>query len=274
MNKINLKKTLDTIRFFIKRIVSDEITIYSAQASYCLIISAIPFIMLILSLVSFIFPVSYESVSGWIDAIFPVAIRDFIYAITEEIFQKSIPILSFTALTALWSASRGIRAVEKGVMRVYHTKPNSNIFLNFFTSAIYTVCFIIILLITLILQVFGDIITDILSEHILFSTTELLLIRWVMFFALICLLFQVMYYFFDKRQTKFYKHLPGALFSSAGWLIFSNLFSLYMENFTNFSYIYGSLTAVVLLMLWLYFCMIILLLGAEINNIIYKIKNN
>ena len=67
--------------------------------------------------------------------------------------------------------------------------------------------------------------------------------------------------------------MPGALFTGAGWILFSYIFSVYINNFSNYSRIYGSLTAIVLLMLWLYSCMTILLYGAEVNMEIIRHKN-
>ena len=71
----------------------------------------------------------------------------------------------------------------------------------------------------------------------------------------------------SRIKSGFLPHFPGAVFASVGWTMFSYGYSLYITNFPSASYIYGSLAAVCLIMLWLYFCMIILLLGAEVNKI-------
>ena len=68
-----------------------------------------------------------------------------------------------------------------------------------------------------------------------------------------------------KKQDP-WQQLPGAIFAAVCWLLFSFGFSLYFSNFSNFSYMYGSLAAIVLLMFWLYFCICILFIGAEIND--------
>ena len=62
-------------------------------------------------------------------------------------------------------------------------------------------------------------------------------------------------------------HLPGAVFSAVGWVLFSFFYSLYVTDFPNAASLYGSLAAVCLLMLWVYFCLLILLLGAELNKL-------
>ncbi len=265
-----MKKLLKKIIILTRRIFTDEITVYSAQASFYIIISAFPFVMLLMSLIGFITPVSSETVIDWINTLFPEAIKPTIITLANELFEKSVSLISLTALTAMWSASRGIAALERGVKRVYRTKRNSNIIVDGLMSVIYTIIFMALIFATLILQVFGNLITQWINEYIPFTMTDSLLIRGIFSFALMTLFFQMMYYFFNKRQTRFNKNLPGAAFSAIGWIVFSNLYSIYIDNIANYSYIYGSLTAVVLLMLWLYFCVIIFLMGAEINILIYS----
>ncbi len=264
-----MKKFLRKIVLLIRRIFADEITVYSAQASFYIIISVFPFVMLLMSLVGFIVPISSETVIGWINTICPEAIRPTVVSLANELFEKSISLISVTALTAIWSASRGIAALERGVKRVYRTRKNPNFIIDGLMSIIYTLMFMALIFVTLILQVFGTLIGELIDKVVHFSLADAILIKGIFSFALMTLVFQLMYYFFNKRQTKFNKHLSGAAFSALGWILFSNFYSIYIENIANYSYIYGSLTAIVLLMLWLYFCVIIFLIGAEINKLVY-----
>lgn len=265
-----MKKFLRKIVLLIRRIFADEITVYSAQASFYIIISAFPFVMLLMSLIGFIVPISSETVIEWINTICPEAIRPTVVSLANELFEKSISLISVTALTAIWSASRGIAALERGVRRVYRTKRSSNFIADGLMSIIYTLMFMALIFATLILLVFGNLIGELLDRIIHFSLADAILIKGIFSFSLMTLAFQSMYYFFNKRQSKFNKNLAGAAFSALGWIIFSNFYSIYIENIANYSYIYGSLTAIVLLMLWLYFCVIIFLIGAEINKLVYQ----
>ncbi len=265
-----MKKFIRKTVLLVRRCFADEITVYSAQASFYIIISVFPFVMLLMSLVGFIVPISSETVVDWINTICPDAIKPTVIALANELFEKSISIISVTALTAMWSASRGIAALERGVKRVYKTKKGSNFIIDGLMSILYTFMFMALVFVTLILQVFGNLIGELMYKYIHFSLTDTILIKGIFSFCLMTLVFQSMYYFFNKRQTRFNKNLVGAAFSSIGWMIFSNIYSIYIENIANYSYIYGSLTAIVLLMLWLYFCVIIFLIGAEINKLVYQ----
>lgn len=100
-------------------------------------------------------------------------------------------------------------------------------------------------------------------EHI---APYLLSIRALIALAILIVFFMGLYTFLPFEKLELRKQLPGALFSTAGWIVCSYGFSIYFNHFKRFSYMYGSLAAIVILMLWLYFCICILFLGAEVNQ--------
>lgn len=254
----------------IKKIMGDKITLYSAQASFYIIISVFPFIMLLMSVMGYFVNIPEQAILRNVEAFLPDAVIPAVSEMANELFGKSIKVASVTAIVALWSASRGIAAVERGIREVYST-PSRRIFIaDYAASIVYTLIFMATVFLTLAIQVFGNVIISFAEKYIVFTSTEIILIKGVLFFTLMCLIFQLMYYLFDSRRKHFGFHLPGAAFSAVGWMVFSNIYSLYIDNFANYSFIYGSLTAVVLLMLWLYFCVMILLLGAEINEAVNR----
>ena len=252
-------------------IIADDLPVYSAQASYYIIISVFPFMMLFLSLVGFIFPLERESVRIAIQSIVPETFWEMLSVLIDELFEKSVHIVSLTALTALWTSSRGFAAVERGVRRIYATPQGKNFLYTVLPSLIYTVMFMIILILTLGLQVFGNTLINFFKKTTGISLSDIVFIKGFLMFAILCIIFQLMYYFFGRRLTPFGKHLPGAVFSAAGWLVFAKLFSIYINNYAHDSYIYGSITIIVLLMLWLFCCVMIILLGAELNRFIFKL---
>ena len=84
-------------------------------------------------------------------------------------------------------------------------------------------------------------------------------------------LFTALFTALPGRRTPLHCSLPGALLASLGWLIFSGLYSIYVENFSAYANLYGSVYAVALSMLWLYFCLSIVFYGAALNS--YLLKN-
>lgn len=267
-----MRKFFDGLKNVLLLVSEDELPVFAAQASYYIIISAFPFMMLFLSLVGFIFPLEKQALNETIASFVPETIGGILYTITDELFAKSIHIVSLTALTAFWTASRGIASIERGIHRIYHAPRSKTVIHEMLLSFVYTLLFMAILLLTLGLQVFGNTILNFITSRTGIILKDIMFIKGALFFILLVLIFQLMYYVFGRRKIPYKLNIIGAVFSAAGWMIFSKLYSIYIDNFANYSYIYGSITAVVLLMIWLFFCVTILLAGAEINRFISGIE--
>ena len=264
----------------IAKIISDDnIFVYSAQASFYIIIASIPFIMVLLSMAQYILPVSESDVINMANAFIPETLKPSALSVISELFYKaSGSVISITAISSLWTASRGIAAVERGTRNVYHTPNRTSFISGAVICILYTLMFMIILLVFLATVVFGNSITKFLELKSgiwcwIFGKTSWL--KWLFFFVSLTAFFSLVYKTFSGRKISVRRQLPGAVFTSLGWMIFSILFSFYIDNFANYSYIYGSLAALVLMMLWVYSCMIIFLLGGEINiSILIRIIRN
>ncbi len=193
-----------------------------------------------------------------------------IVSIITDIYHSSTSttIISVTALTTLWSAAKGFLAIMKGLNSVYEireTRPT--IFLRVM-SALYTLGFAIMLIITMVLFVFGNRLYIWIEQRfpVLMDTALVIIsLRTIVGLFILMIFFLLIYVVIPNRKTKAVNELPGALVCAAGWMGFSYAFSFYIDNYSNFSSMYGSLTAIVLFMLWMYFCMYILFIGAEVN---------
>lgn len=261
------KKTMK----FISVVDRDNVFVYAAQAAFYIIIASIPSIMMLLSLARFILPEAQESVLSAILPLIPEIIKAPVTKIISELYNNStFSIASITAISALWPASRGVAAVERGIRNVYHTPPRKSIIKGFIASFFYTIIFILLLTVLLAVIVFGTHIIEFMQvkSHLLnwiFGRSYIL--KWIFTYGIMTVIFAFLYSAFSGKNLRFKCHFPGAVFTAGGWMIFSVLYSFYIENFADYSYVYGSLTAIVLMMLWVYFCMIIFLLGGEINKL-------
>lgn len=258
-----------TVKHFMDRLSKDKVNAYSAQAAFFIIISFFPFTMLLLTLLNYM-PFTAAQAEYLTFEFLSPPVSELINSVLNEIYQKaSGAVISITSITALWSASKGLLAIVDGLNSVYGVTEKRGFIKLRLITVFYMLVFIIILIIALALLVFGGSINNWLVSNIPgFEnvTFALLGFRWLIALCLFTLFFMFLYTVIPERKTRFVSELPGAFFSACGWLIFSALYSFYIENFGNFSYLYGSLTAVVLLMLWLYFCMYIVFVGAEIND--------
>lgn len=261
------------IKGFTNRLKKDNVSAFSAQSAFFLIMSIVPFLSLLLTLIKFL-PVNQSLVLNTTAKIVPTPFKPLTTTIINELFEKSNgAILSLSALLAVWSAAKGVLAIIRGLHSVYHIEDKRNYFILRFFSAIYTVIFVSAILFTLLLVVFSNqIYHAVKKEHPV--TAELLSVfihqRFILTFCILSLFFIFVYKLVPKKNTSILNLLPGAILSSISWIAFSSAFSLYIDRFSNFSYTYGSLATIVILMLWVYICMYILFIGAEIN-IYFKI---
>lgn len=266
------RNKFEKILEFIDRLTGDNVSVYAAQASFFLIISAIPLLMLIFTIIKLFINIDLRSILHVINAFAPAEISNLITTILNELFNKtsSIPVISITAISTLWLASKGIMALYMGLNNVYHV-PMRNYIYSRLVSVVYTLALVATLILTILFFAFGNKFEIFIASHsiILSNIVQFILRGRIIFFmAYLTLLFALFYKFLPKKETSFKNQLPGAAFAAAGWMIFSFIYSIYINNFSNYSYFYGSLAAIVFLMLWLYFCMNIFLYGAQINKML------
>lgn len=256
---------------FDRKIKGDFISAFSAMAAFFVIISFFPFIMLLLTLVQYL-PITESTMLFTLTEIFPKSINALIVSIITEIYKKSSgTLISITAISALWSASRGILAIVKGLNSVYDINETRNGIKLRIIAAVYTLIFAVMMIVTIVILVFGNRLYIGIERKVPILKDLALVIISIRTIAGLCILtlfFLLMYVFIPNRRTRFYRELPGALVSAAGWMGFSYLYSFYIDNMGNYSNTYGSLAAIVLFMLWFYICMYIMFIGGEVNVVL------
>lgn len=264
--RVFLKKIFE----FWQRMAKHHVSAYAAQAAFFWVISLIPIILLLLTLVQFT-PITKADVMTAAYEFFPASIRVTMISIINEVYNQSRAMIPVTALVAFWSAGRGTLAVTKGLNCIYNADESKGYIYLRLRSALYTIVLVVSILLTLILLGFGNSISLLVNKYIpVFSyvTDFIIEIRTV---TIICVLivFSLCIYKFlpndGKNQRKLKNQLAGSFFTAFGWTLTSFVISVYLDIFKGFSNMYGSLTTIVLIMLWLYFSMYIMLIGGEIN---------
>ncbi|MCD8084036.1 MAG: YihY/virulence factor BrkB family protein, partial [Clostridiales bacterium] len=249
-------------------------TVYAAQASFFIVIAAFPFIMLLLALIQMNPAVSKSDLMRILTRLLPEMLHSLVIGIVDDLYIKYPGrILSVTALLALWSASRGMMGIERGLNRIYGSMEKRNYLVTRLICSVYTLVFMIACMISLTLLVLGNSIQSLVLRYVPVLSgliDSVINIRAILSGVLFMLVFVGLYTFVPQKKQHPKHQIPGAAFSTVGWMIFSYGFSVYFTYFSNFSYMYGSLTGIVLLMMWLYFCICILFLGAEINCLIER----
>lgn len=260
------------IRSFLDKMKKDAVSAYAAQAAFFIIMSAFPFIMLILTLIQYL-PVTEEMLVEMAGAVIPSIFNGYVLSLIEEIYAQSpASIISVTAVAAVWAASKSFLAVIRGCNAVYGIRENRNYIRLRLAASMYTILFAVLIVVTLAIMVFGNKIVIAVTNKLPFLEEMALLIislRTTVGFGIMFVFFLVLYVFVPNRKGRVWRELPGAVLTSAGWIGFSYLFSFYIDNFANFN-TYGSLTAIVFLMLWLYACMYMFFIGGEVNAWLQK----
>ena len=257
-NTSSISHILNTIKRISHQIYEDRVPLYAAQASFFVIVSAVPFLSLLVTVILFF--VSEDTVK--------IFNQFSISKETMHIHAPKLPLLSFSTIITLWSASRGTSAIRKGIETVYLCQSTKSFFISRLKGLLSTLTLIVLIVSTVVILLFGDLIGTLIGS---IQITDIILhFRTPFFLLFISIIFATIYTSAAKRSSiiyhSFLSQLPGAVFASFGWILFSYFYALYIKYFPNASYIYGSLSAICLIMLWLYFCMIILLLGAELNK--------
>ena len=235
--------------------IKDEVTVYAAQASFFIVLSAAPFIMILLTLIQLIPAVSPEDLMHVMTQLLPSSIHPLIESVIQDIQTVSpAALLSVTTVATIWSAARGMLGIERGLNRIIGCRKRRNYLLGRIINSGYTIVFLLMCIFSLVLMVFG-------------SSLQRLLFRYFpMLDRFVSCLISLRTFLAPYERQDIRLQLPGALISTVGWIGCSYGFSIYFNHFSNYSYMYGSLTAVVILMLWLYACICILFFGAEINQ--------
>ena len=252
----------------IRRFVSEaEVGTYASGAAFFLFLSLIPMVMI----ASSILPYDALKSGGGVkisQAVIPEKVYSFLLGIVESYHGNNMTLLSVSAMVAVWSASKGMLALIKGLNHIYEVEESRGYLLLRLKAAFYTLFILLAILLSAGILVFGNTLAGWLIPD-----TGMAALLWRMFggirhlsvAALISVVFCTLYVLLPNNQMSWKSHYPGAVFTSVFWTLYSFGFSIYIDYFGGFS-MYGSLTTIVIVMIWLYFCMYIFFAGALVNK--------
>lgn len=252
-----------------------KIRIHSAYTSFFLVLSVFPLLVLLFGLLGYT-SLGLEDLMVLVEAFLPAAFLPMAQRVISGAYANtSAMVLSISVLTALWSASRSVLGLVEGLNAVYGVKENRSYLHTRSISVGYTFLFLVVIVLTLVLHVFGHTIMDFLrmtTDPVLLFLMELIDVRYVFLLVLQSVVFTMMYAFLPNRHNRLVESIPGAVVATLGWTVFSDLFSLYVEYFPYYANVFGSVYAAALAMLWLYICIKIVFYGAALNRFLAERK--
>ena len=257
----------------VKETIADDVPAIAGELTYKILLAFFPFLIFLMSLIGYLNLDGSFFLSQML-SLFPREIGD----VLEKFFSEVVvggtgTVLSISLLVSVWSASSGFRGVIKGIRKSFGHAEKGNMVRTYVLSVLYVMLFATTLVAMLLLMIFNSAIfrflrrTDVLSGGAanLYSVLGTFLCMAVMLFSLM-----LIYKFSIPHKTAFREVLPGALFSVAAWMIISKVFNIYVNNFTRFSRVYGSIAGIFILILWLNIISLTLLIGSEINSVLGK----
>lgn len=269
-----MKKIIHIICFISQQFKEDKANVYAAQAAFFLIVSLGPALIALTAMVQFFLPGGQTETFQTIMTYLPSELTNMVDIGISEIFTKAAPsILSFSVIIAFWSASKSVLGLERCLHVIYDVKEDRNYFIQRLQGYFYTVLILISIVLALGLLVFGNFLQHLLTAYFpwLENARELIIaLRAILAILIFVITFTGIYVVLSGSRRKLAAVLPGVLLSTVGWMGFSILYAYYITHYSQYTVLYGSLGALTLFMLWLYFCMLILLVGAELNVYLEK----
>lgn len=270
--KLKVRELLNLINVFLIDTRRNRLDIYSACAAFFVFISFIPFLICVLSAIPYL-PISREELIALFLEIVPKEYSGFAENIMTSLYSKSIAVLSVSAVTMLWSAGKGLLGIIKGLNEIHNVKDSRNWLVMRLRGTVYTIILIVMVLLMIIVNIFGNEIINIIEGYLPDIRIRFHTVFSIKDWAMLVVLFLVTLYFYvvlPDKKIRIRDQIIGALASSGCWIMFTKLFSVYLSEFGSFS-MYGSFAALIILMLWLYFGMNFVFMGASLN-VLLKVR--
>lgn len=251
------------------RFRDDDVMALAAQLSYSLLISFFPFLIFLMTLIGFS-PIKSADVLVGLNQTLPPTIYQMISNIVIEVVDtKNSNLLSISLVITIWTASTGFKAVIKGLNKAYDETEKRSILRLEVTAFLCTLALTTVIILSIILLVLGELIGNSIAQYVMIHPEDFLalwdVLRYFIILCVMVLIFAALYRYTPSRRLSWREVFPGSVFATIGWVIVSVGFSFYVNNFGNYSRLYGSIGAVIILLTWLFLTSIIIILGGEVN---------
>lgn len=264
-----MKKFLNKISEILKDLSKSHIGEYAANCSYFTLLAFIPFLILLLTLTKY-FALDKQILKLILENnLTNNILNDTFIQIIREAYSKSFGTVTISIIFILWSAGKGFYALSKGLNAAYGLERKNRFMYFRLRGLFYTIIFIILIILSLVLLVFGNRINLFLQENFnIFSKIIYIVLanKFIISMIVLSIIFTFIYKFIPKHKVKLKNQIIGAVFAAVACNVISVFYAVYVNIYTGFSVMYGSLTSIVLAMMWVYACMYSILLGAFINK--------
>ncbi|AZV28595.1 MULTISPECIES: YihY/virulence factor BrkB family protein [Pseudomonas] len=252
--------------------VDDEMSTYASALAYQMLFSLFPFILFLIALIGFLHLPDFFS---WLrlqsELVLPPQALEQVNPVIDQLQQSKGGLLSVGIVIALYTASAGVRLMMSAMNAAYDVVEGRPLWKRFPLSIIYTVGIAGMLLVAAALmvlgpQVMGWIAAQVGLEEVI--VTLWTIARWPVIVILMMVAVALIYYVMPDVKQEFRFITPGSVLAVVVWIIASLGFAFYVKTFANYNAMYGSIGAIIVLLLYFYISAAVLLLGAEMNAVI------
>ena len=252
---------------FGKQLQRDNIGAYASSMAFFFLLSVVPILLIGTVILSYL-PFTEEMVVSTLEQFTPGFIDDVIENLVSQVYNQSQGILPIAIIVMLWSAGKGMWGMMMGLNTANEVTEDRNIVFVRIRASFYSVLMLIMLIMCFGMIIAGENFVGYirrlapkLAEYFGIIGNLRFLVVW----GFLTLFFALLYTFLPNKKLKIRYQIPGAAFSAIGWTVISWGYALYLDYYDGFS-VYGSLSTPLLIMIWMYVCMYILLIGANLNR--------
>ncbi|CAI8704302.1 YihY/virulence factor BrkB family protein [Pseudomonas fluorescens] len=252
--------------------VDDEMSTYASALAYQMLFSLFPFILFLIALIGFLHLPDFFS---WLrlqsELVLPPQALEQVNPVIDQLQQSKGGLLSVGIVIALYTASAGVRLMMSAMNAAYDVVEGRPVWKRFPLSIVYTVGIAGMLLVAAALMVLGPQVMGWIAAQVGledFIVTVWTIARWPVIVILMMVAVALIYYVMPDVKQEFRFITPGSVLAVVVWIIASLGFAFYVKTFANYNAMYGSIGAIIVLLLYFYISAAVLLLGAEMNAVI------
>nr|WP_289765445.1 YihY/virulence factor BrkB family protein [uncultured Acetatifactor sp.] len=252
---------------FSAKMKKQNISTFAASTAFFFFLSIVPMLIMVCTIIPYT-PLTEENLVEAVTDLTPDQVDGLAKSLISDIYKNSAGVLSIALIATLWSASKGVMALMRGLNAINGVEENRNYFVVRVIASFYTIVMLIVMVLSLFLMVFGDQLVNLMLHRIpqLKQLVSFIMnFRFIFVWAVLSVLFAAVYAYVPDKKLAFREQIPGAVFSAVVWSVFSWAFSYYVTYGNSYG-IYGSLSIIIIVLLWMYFCMYIILIGAYLNR--------
>jgi membrane protein len=263
----------ELFRLYLTGLLKGSITTRAGSISFSFFMAFFPFVLFVLNLIPF-FPIeNFDQIFlGLIESLIPKESSNFFHEIFIDInSNKRTGLLSTTLFLSIILIGNGVNSIFSGFSDSYHIEFSRNFIKQYLYAVMVGLILVLVVLFATIFSIFFDFL---ITKNIVVISFVFYLLKYVFLILIALVSFSSLYFFgtVQGRNLKFFS--PGSVMTTLLLLLSTYFFGVYIDNFSNYNELYGSIGAVIIMMLFIWVNSISLLLGFELNVVIYKMKNN